>query len=201
MCRICPKQPPQGNRHGHRPVTATSANKREEQTVTFDWGLVVLLVMAVATLVSFVPFIPGPALVWAIGAIYAVATELEVVGPWTLLAMTVLMLVGSTADWWTRFFGLQAEGSLSCATLVVSTVGAILGTLFIPVPVVGTLIGAAGAVMALVWLQEDDIDRAWIAARGILSAWIASFFVEFLVCITILVLFARAVFGALGSPL
>jgi uncharacterized protein YqgC (DUF456 family) len=169
--------------------------------VNFDWGWVVVLLMAAATLVSFVPFIPGPALVWAIGVIYAIATELQVVGPWTLLGVTVLMILGSTADWWTRLFGLNAEGSLSCGTIIVSTVGAILGTLFIPVPLVGTLIGAAGAVMAMVWIQEDDIDKAWMAARGILSAWIASFFVEFLVCITIVFMFARAVFATVNLPL
>ncbi len=169
--------------------------------MTFDWSWLVLALMTVAALVSFVPFIPGPALVWAIGVIYAIATEFQVVGLWTVLAMTVLMILGSTADYWTRFFGLKAEGSLSCASLFVSTVGAILGTIFIPVPVFGTLIGAAGAVMAMVWLREDDIDKAWTAARGILSAWIASFFVELLVCGIIVVLFARAVFNAWGMPL
>jgi uncharacterized protein YqgC (DUF456 family) len=169
--------------------------------VNFDWGFLVLVLMAAAALVSFVPFIPGPALVWAIGILYAIATEFQVVGLGTVGWMTLLMILGSTADWWTRLFGLKAEGSLSCGSIIVSTVGAILGTIFIPIPVLGTIIGAAGAVMAMVWLQEDDVDKAWTAARGILSAWVASFFVELLVCIIIVFMFARAVFANVGLGL
>ncbi|MEO0563235.1 MAG: DUF456 family protein, partial [Chloroflexota bacterium] len=108
------------------------------------WSILTVVLMVAAGLVSFVPFIPGPALVWAIGVIYAVATEFREVGVWAVVIMTVLMIVGSTADYWTRFLGLNAEGSLSCGTIVVSTIGAILGTWLLPIPVVGTLVGAAG---------------------------------------------------------
>lgn len=160
--------------------------------MTDIWGIVTAIVMIVAVVVSFIPFVPGPALVWAIGLVYAALTELEVVGLGSLAVMTLLMLIGSTADWWTRMFGLSSEGSLSCGTIAVSTVGAIAGTIFIPVPLVGTLAGAALAVGVMVWMQEDDMDKAFKAARGILSAWIASFFVEFLVSVAIAAVFIRA---------
>jgi uncharacterized protein YqgC (DUF456 family) len=144
------------------------------------WTVAVAVLMVVATAVSFVPFIPGPALVWAIGVVYAIVTEFQEIGLPTVIAMTVLMIIGSTADWWTRMFGLNSEGSLSCGTLLVSTVGAIAGTFFIPIPVLGTVLGAAAGVMALVFYQEESWEKAFIAARGIMGAWIASFFVEFL---------------------
>lgn len=162
------------------------------------WSVLVAVLMVLATAVSFVPFIPGPALVWAIGIIYTIATEFQQVGIGAVVAMTILMIIGSTADWWTRMFGLNSEGSLSCGTLVVSTVGAIAGTFFIPVPVLGTVLGAAAGVMALVFYQEESWDKAFVAARGIMSAWIASFFVEFLVCIVIVVIFLRSLFGGLS---
>lgn len=161
--------------------------------MTIDvWGVVAAVLMSVAVLVSVVPFVPGPALVWAIGMVYAAATGLVEVGMWTVVGMTALMLLGSTADWWTRLFGLSSEGSLSCGTLIVSGVGAIAGTFFIPIPLVGTLLGAMLAVGVLVWLQEDDAQKALTAARGILSAWLASFFVEFVVSVAIVALFVRA---------
>ncbi len=160
------------------------------------WGLITLILMVAAGFVSFLPFIPGPALVWAIGIIYAIATDFREVGIGVSLAMTGLMIVGSTADWWTRFFGLKAEGSLSCGTLIVSMIGAIVGTIFIPVPVIGTLLGAAGGVMALVFYQEADWEKAFTAARGIFSAWVASFFVELIISVLIVILFTRALLNA-----
>lgn len=160
------------------------------------WGVITAGIMSLAALISFIPFIPGPALVWAIGILYAALTGFEQVGLGAAVIMTLLMLIGSTADWWTRLFGLKGEGKLSCGTFVVSTVGAILGTIFIPIPLVGTLIGGAGAVGLLVWYQQDDEKQAWQAARGILSAWIASFFVEFVVCISMIVVFVRALMAA-----
>jgi uncharacterized protein YqgC (DUF456 family) len=162
------------------------------------WTVAVAVLMVVATAVSFVPFIPGPALVWAIGVVYAIVTEFQEIGLPTVIAMTVLMIIGSTADWWTRMFGLNSEGSLSCGTLLVSTVGAIAGTFFIPIPVLGTVLGAAAGVMALVFYQEESWEKAFIAARGIMGAWIASFFVEFLMSIIIVVIFLRALFDGLS---
>jgi uncharacterized protein len=162
------------------------------------WGALTVVLMIAATVISFVPMIPGPALVWAVGLIYAAATEFTEVGLGTVLWMTVLMLIGSTADWWTRLFGLGAEGKLSCWTFVISTAGAIIGTVVIPIPLVGTLLGAAAGVAAWVFWQEEDWHTALKAARGILSAWIASFFVEFVISIAIAAFFIRALLRAWG---
>jgi len=160
------------------------------------WAVAALLGMVVAAVASFVPFVPGPALVWAVGMIYAFATGFDVVGVGAVVWMTIFMLLGSTADWWTRLFGLGGEGNLSCGTYAVSGAGAIAGTFLIPVPLFGTLIGAALAVAALVFYQTDDAVAARKAARGIASAWIASFFVELVVAISIIYLFFRSLTSA-----
>ncbi len=160
------------------------------------WGAITAVLMMLATLVSLVPMIPGPAAVWAVGVIYAAATDFSEVGVGAVIWMTVLMIVGSTSDLWTRLFGLGSEGSLTCGTIAASTIGAIAGTFFIPVPLVGTVLGAGAGVAALVFYQEEDWDRALQAAWGIVKAWIASFFVEVLVCIAIIAVFVRALLDA-----
>lgn len=162
------------------------------------WGAVTAALMILATLISFVPMVPGPALVWAIAIIYAVATQFAEVSISAVVWMTILMIIGSTSDWWTRLLGLGSEGSLSCGTFVVSTVGAIAGTILIPIPVVGTMLGAGIGVAALVFYQEADWGVALKAARGIVSAWIASFFVEFLISVTIISIFIRSLLNAWG---
>jgi len=156
--------------------------------------------MVAAAFISFVPMIPGPALVWAIGMVYAVATDFADVGVGAVVWMTVFMVIGSTADYWTRLLGLGSEGSLTCGTFAASTIGAIVGTFAIPVPLVGTLLGAGAGVAALVLYQEDDSEKAWLAARGIMKAWLASFFVEVIVCIAIVTVFIRALLNAGGVP-
>ncbi len=105
----------------------------------------VLIVLALG--VSLIPFIPGPVVVWAIGIIYAAWTDFAVVSVTQVVIITVLMIVGTTADLWTRYVGLKAEGSLTCLGYFATTVGAILGTIFIPVPIFGTVIGAAAGAM------------------------------------------------------
>lgn len=163
------------------------------------WAILAAVLMVAATIFSFLPVIPGPAAVWAIGLIYAVATNFADVGVWAVVLMTVFMIVGSTADFWTPYFGLQAEQSLSCGTFVVSTIGAIIGTFAIPVPIAGTFIGAAVAVMALVWYQKRDWDSAQRAGRGILKALIASFLIEFAVSVGIVMVFVYSIdWRALG---
>lgn len=153
------------------------------------WGIATAILMVVAAVVSFLPLVPGPLLVWGIALVYAFANGFTQVGGVTVFWMTALMLVGSTADYWTPFFGLQAEQSLSFGTFVVSTIGAIVGTFVIPIPVVGTFLGAALAVIGLVRYQKGDWQRAVRAGRGILKALIASFLVEFATAIGITMVF------------
>ncbi len=162
------------------------------------WGAATAALMVVAALVAFVPMIPGPALVWAIGFIYAVATEFSEVSIAAAAWMTVFMIIGSTSDWWTRLLGLGAEGTLTCGTFAVSTIGAIVGTIAIPIPVLGTIIGAGAGVAALVFYQEENWEAALKAARGIMTAWLASFFVEIIVSITIITIFIRSLLNAWG---
>jgi uncharacterized protein YqgC (DUF456 family) len=76
---------------------------------------------------------------------------------------------------------------------VITTLGAIAGTVLIPIPVLGTLLGAGIAVAGTVWFQEKDWQHALTVARGVVLAWLATFFVEFLICLSILGLFVRAV--------
>ncbi|MEM6283365.1 MAG: DUF456 domain-containing protein [Chloroflexota bacterium] len=162
------------------------------------WGVMTLILMIVAGAVSFIPVLPGPALVWAIGLIYAAATGFAEVSVTAVVWMTLLMIIGSTADWWTKLFGLGAEGSLSCGSFAVSTIGAIAGTFLIPIPVVGTLLGAAAGVAMLVFYQEENWQKALVAARGIMVAWIATFFIEFAISLGIVTIFARTLLDAWG---
>ncbi|MFZ4828479.1 MAG: DUF456 domain-containing protein [Phototrophicaceae bacterium] len=162
------------------------------------WGVFTTILMLLAVGVVFIPFVPGPLTVWSIATIYAIATEFTHVQLWQWGIMTLLMLVATTADWWTRLLGLGGEGQLSCSVYLASFIGAILGTIFIPLPLLGTMAGAAGAVWVWVYLQSRSLDDGYRAARGIFVAWLGSFAVEFLVSISIALWFIRIMLGVWG---
>ena len=148
--------------------------------------------------VAFIPFVPASLTVWSLATVYAVATGFTEIQVWQWGIMTVLMGVASTSDWWTRLLGLGGEGQLSCSVYLASFVGAVLGTIYIPMPLVGTMAGAAGAVWAWVYFQSRSLDDGYRAARGIFVAWLGSFAVEFLVSVSIALWFIRIMLGVWG---
>lgn len=162
------------------------------------WGVFTTILMMVAVGVVFIPFVPGPATVWSIATIYAVSTGFAEIQLWQWAVMTLLMVVATSADWWTRLLGLGAESQLSCSVYVASFIGAVLGTIYVPLPLLGTMIGATVAVWVLVYFQTRSLDDGYRAARGIFVAWLGSFVVEFLVSISIALWFVRIMLGAWG---
>lgn len=118
--------------------------------------LVVATVMMVgAVILSFVPIMPGPILVWGVAIIFAIFEGFQRMTPVAVGAATLVMILGSTSDLWMNIFGVRT-GGLSCLSSIGAFVGGLLGTFFIPIPVIGTIIGsvAGAALVELVRIRE-----------------------------------------------
>ncbi len=65
-----------------------------------QFGLLIIsfLLMLVTLVLAFVPILPGPLMPWAVGIVYGVLTGWQRITPLAAIIMTVLMLVGVTAD-------------------------------------------------------------------------------------------------------
>ncbi|NDJ63345.1 MAG: DUF456 domain-containing protein, partial [Chloroflexi bacterium] len=98
--------------------------------------LITSVLMVGALIVSLIPIVPGPALLWAISVLYAALTNFEMLTlPW-LIVITLLMILASTSDFWAPFLGIRTRGA-SCSSIFGTIVGGLLGTFLIPIPILG----------------------------------------------------------------
>ncbi len=146
---------------------------------------VTVVVMVILMFLSLVPFIPGPALLWTVAVVFAVANRFERVHEVAVVVMTLLMLIGSTQDIWMRFLGMQRRGG-SCWGVLGSFIGGLLGTVLIPVPILGTLVGAVIGALLIEFMRLGEIAQAVQSGRSVVESYFVGIAVEFAVSISIL---------------
>ena len=148
--------------------------------------------MAVLLLVSLIPFVPGPAMLWAVGVVFAILNDFERLPIPAVVIMTILMIVGSTTDIWLRGLGMQRKGG-SCWGALGSIIGGILGTGLIPVPILGTLIGAVAGALLVEFMRRGDIDFAMQAGRSVVESYFFGMVIEFVVSLVIFATFLTSI--------
>ncbi len=96
--------------------------------------------------------------------------EEQVIGPGVLIALGVLAVLGEVLEFVAGGVGArQAGGSRrgAIAALVGGMVGAVAGSLLLPIPVLGTVLGAGLGAAGATVLVERRIGREWSQARTI----------------------------------
>ena len=76
---------------------------------------------------------------------------------WTLVIITLIAIVGEIIEFFSGMAGAKSAGAGwkgAFGAILGAIIGAIAGTLFIPVPFLGTLLGAAGGAGLATWLIE-----------------------------------------------
>jgi len=146
---------------------------------------ITLVLMLVLLLVSLIPYVPGPALQWAVGTIFAVLTDFQRVTVAAVVVMSIFMLIGSTNEIWLRYLGMRGRGG-SCWGALGSLVGGIIGTGVIPIPILGTLIGAIVGALLVEFMRIGEVQHAMQAGRSVLETYILSIIIEFFMSLAIL---------------
>ncbi len=162
-----------------------------------EFGQLVLTVATIAVMVltlflSFIPFVPGPALMWAIATIYAVLTGFQQVTLPGVILITLLMLVSATSDFWLPLLGMKTRG-VSCSSVLGTIGGGILGTIFIPIPLMGTLLGAVSGAIVMEVMRVGDVRRALRAGTFAAETFVGSLITEFVVNLSIIAVFVISV--------
>lgn len=145
-----------------------------------------VLGMVITLVLSFVPFLPGTAIIWAIGVVFAVLDGFQRATPVTIIIMTLLMVVGSTSEIWMPALGIRSRG-LSCLSTVGSVIGSIVGTVLIPIPLVGTIIGAIAGALLVELARGREVRQAVQAGRSVFQLYLIGMVVQF---VTSLLMFA-----------
>ena len=135
---------------------------------------IVMVLMAVGMLV--IPILPGLVIIWGSALGYGIAAGFGVLG-WVMFAfITVLMLVGSILD--NVLMGAQAhkEGA-PWWVVIIAMASAIIGSLVIPIPIVGGILAALLVLFMIEWMRLKDTTKALVSMRGMLvgCGWAAVF--------------------------
>jgi uncharacterized protein YqgC (DUF456 family) len=150
-----------------------------------------LVLMGIGVILSVVPFLPGPLLVWAIGVVFAVIDGFERVTYLSVALMTLVMVAGSTTEFWAPALGFKAEGG-SCLTTVGSILGGIIGTIFIPIPFLGTLAGMMLGALLFEFMRIGEWREALDAGRLALKFYIVGALFEVTASLLIFAIFAAS---------
>ena len=151
--------------------------------------VVIATILMIATVVlAFIPVMPGPMLAWAVSVIFAVVEGFQRMTPVAVVAVTVVMLLGSTSDLWMNFFGVRT-GGLSCLSSIGAFVGGLIGTFFIPIPVVGTLLGSVGGAMLVELVRLRQLRHAVRAGQTTAKMMAISYAVQLSATLIIFVIY------------
>ncbi|MBI5669099.1 MAG: DUF456 domain-containing protein [Chloroflexi bacterium] len=147
-----------------------------------------VLGMGVTLALSIVPFVPGPAIIWAIGTVFAVLDGFQRATPAAIIIMTLLMVIGSTSEIWMPALGIRSKG-LSCLSTVGSVIGSIVGTFLIPIPLLGTIIGAIAGALLVELARGREVRRAVQAGRSVFQLYLIGIVVQFVTGFAMFVVF------------
>jgi len=134
----------------------------------------------------FLPFLPGPPLVWLGALYYAWRTDYATVGWPMLIFLLLLALLGASADWWMSFFGAKKSGASLWASLA-SLLGGLIGLFVFSLP--GMIIGALAAMAAVEYSRHGDWSTVLRAGSGYLIGYLLGTVVQIGVALAMIVIF------------
>jgi uncharacterized protein YqgC (DUF456 family) len=146
------------------------------------------ILMIIAFIASFLPFIPGPFLLWLISILYGLATSFSQLTVASAILITALMLIATTKDIWLPLVGMKALG-VSCSSAIGMSIGGLIGTFAIPIPIVGTLLGAMGGAIILELLHLGYLQLALKAGVAAFKSFVLGMATELGFCLLIVLVF------------
>lgn len=155
--------------------------------------LILATVMMLVTLaLAFVPILPGPLMPWAVAIVYGVLTGWTRITPLAAIVISVLMVVGVTADWWRPLLGAKTTG-MGCRTSLGSFAGGFLGTFLIPIPLLGTVIGLVAGALLMELAQFGNLQKAMSAGKAALRMFVVGYALNIAISVAIFVVYVISV--------
>lgn len=159
-----------------------------ESTLT----VIASVLMVIAFFASLLPFLPGPFMLWLISIGYGVLTGFSQLTVGSAILITGLMLIATTKDIWMPVVGMRKYG-VSCSSAIGMMIGGFVGTFAIPIPIVGTLLGAIGGAVLLELLNLGDLQLALKAGGVAFKSFLLGMATEMGFCFLIVAVFFLAV--------
>jgi uncharacterized protein len=152
--------------------------------------VLVLVVMLIGLVLALVPGLPGVALIWLALLAFVLLDRFEHLSLLRFAFLTLLSIVGSTAELWGTNLLVHATGG-SRWTAMLGSCLAFIGLVFFTLPI--ALLLALAAVFGVEWRRRRDALGAGLSSAGWLAGWGLAFIVEIAAAIAIILLFAQGV--------
>ena len=150
------------------------------------WLIVALVLMFIGLVGVILPLVPGIGLVYLAALLYAFIEGFARIGPITLTVLTVLAVVGVTADLWLSGLGAKVGGA-SVWALLGGLVGFLVGFIFFSLP--GAIVGSVAGVIAVEMWRVGDWQKALESGGGWLLGWLLSTVVQLSIALIMIATF------------
>jgi uncharacterized protein YqgC (DUF456 family) len=150
------------------------------------WLIVALVLMFIGLLGVILPLVPGIVLVYLAALLYAVIEGFAKIGPITLAVLTVLAVVGVTADIWVSSLGAKVGGASVWALLGGLALG-LVGLVFFSLP--GAIVGSVAGVVAVELWRMGDWEKVLKSGAGWLIGWLLSTIVQLSIALIMIAIF------------
>ena len=130
-----------------------------------------------------VPVFPGVIIMWLAALGYGALKGFSTVGILIFILITILMIAGSLVDNFLMGAGAR-KGGASWLAIGIALVAGVIGTLVFPP--FGGIIAAPLAILLLEYARVRDLNKAWLALRGLATGWGLSFVARFAIGLVIM---------------
>jgi uncharacterized protein YqgC (DUF456 family) len=148
--------------------------------------VLVVLLMVAGLAGSVLPFLPGTPLIFLGAFIYAFATGFEVIGPWRLAALAVLVVLTYALDYAAGALGARKLGGSRWAALG-ALVGGVVGMFF---GLVGILVGPVAGAIAFELVYRRQVSAGLKSGAGAVFGMVVGGAAKFSLAVVMVGLFA-----------
>ena len=154
---------------------------------------IAILFLIVGLLGVVLPAVPGVGFMWVVILVYAILDRFTRIGPFWFAMLTILGVVGATADYWLAMLGAKVGGASTRSTLLSIAggfLGAVVGLFFGGLGLIpGAWIGSILGVMVSEYVERRDWRAALRATLGLVAGFTVSNVVQFVFGLAILGIF------------
>ncbi len=148
--------------------------------------------MVAALILSFIPVLPGPVLVWAVAIIFGISEGFHRITPVAGIVMTLIMIAAVGSDLWLPLLGVKT-GGVTCLGAVGSFIGGAIGTFLIPIPLLGTLIGCVIGALLFELMRYRELRKALQAGQSAAKMFILGYVLEVAASVGIFIVYLISV--------
>lgn len=155
---------------------------------------IALTAMIVALFGVLIPVFPDIAVIWLVILVYAIAEGFRAISPFAFFILTLLAVLGTSAEFWMSQMGAKAGGASNwslLAGIALGAVGAVIGFLFLGVGAVpGAVLGALVGLVLAEWYQRRDWEKTLRVLGGWFIGYLLSVGIQLSIGVVMIALFA-----------